>query len=88
MFKWVNETTELKRSIEALERSLTALRAEWQVQQAALEDMHRKNLNTIRSLRRLAELEDEQPDIEPDDPAQLQLGTYDELEAARKRYGG
>jgi hypothetical protein len=73
-------------TLEARVAVLEAMRAEWLDHRALLEDLHRRNLNTIRSLRKLAR----RPQDDDDDGAEgsdrsLRL---DELTEARRRYGG
>ena len=89
-FRWVSRQDELEGRVRALEDALGALqslRSAWLQAQGELEELHRRNLNTIRSLRRLSRIpQDERTDDgEGTDQGVL---TLEELERARRRYAG
>jgi len=82
-------TAALRARVDALEAQLGQLRLEWIQAQGELEELHRRNLNVIRSLRRAAShAEARSEEGEGYDTPQLREADYGELERARRHYGG
>lgn len=72
--------------LEQLRRDQAALRQEWLRAQQDLEDLHRRALNTIRSLRRLADTRSDNGEAPAPEPLpQLPVSI---LEARRRFTGG
>lgn len=92
-FRWVTAADELRvvrAELEQLRHDREQLRAEWRNYQVLLEELQRRNLNTIRSLRRISRIAQDEPDepAEPSTQGSLELASYDELQSARRHYGG
>jgi hypothetical protein len=87
--RWVTASDELgalRLQLSGLEATVRALHSEWVAVQGELEELHRRNLNVIRSLRRAAS----HHDARTDDAEGYDAGeaTVDELTRARRAYGG
>lgn len=86
-------TAALEARVTQLEHVTAVMRREWLEAQQELEELHRRNLNVIRSLRRAAAHQeartddDEGYDQASPDPT-IYTGTVRDLERGRRMTGG